>query len=384
VTPSNPTPVKPGSPRGAAAPASSRAKGGSRDAGGRDTGSKGSGGSKAGRLAGAPSARDLAALRLLPEEMDRVRLFSGRAHPALAESIARNLGTSLGDVQISDFPDGEIDIKVNQDVRGRDVFVIQPTCPPVNQNIVELLLLIDCLRRASADRITAVIPYFGYARKDRKDEGRVPISAKLVANLITEAGADRVVSVDLHAAQIQGFFDIPVDHLYAKPVLISHFRKLVVDEPVVVSPDVGGVKMARAYARDLQADLAIVDKRRVNATKTVSENVIGDVKDKTVLLVDDMISTGGSIAEAVKIVKKFGAKRVYVGATHAVLCGPARERLAACGAEQIFLTDTIPCLNPPPNVTIISTATLLAQAILRIFRSQSVSDLFNEKGPSPG
>ncbi len=316
---------------------------------------------------------------LKADEVDRLRVFSGRGHTGLAKRIVAELGAPLGDVFIGDFPDGEIDIKVNEDVRGRDVFVIQSTCPPVNQNIMELLLLIDCLRRASADRITAVIPYFGYARKDRKDEGRVPISAKVVANLITESGADRVVSVDLHAAQIQGFFDIPVDHLYAKPVLISHFRKLLFDNPVVVSPDVGGVKMARAYAKDLNAELAIVDKRRVNATKTTVEAVIGEVEDKSVLIVDDMITTGGSISEAVKIVKKFGARRVYVGATHAVLCGPAHERLAKCGAERIFLTDTIPTTTVPPNVTIVSLAPLLARAILRIHRAQSVSDLFNEK-----
>ncbi|MFN0207547.1 MAG: ribose-phosphate diphosphokinase [Planctomycetota bacterium] len=316
--------------------------------------------------------------QLTADERDRFRIFTGRANSALAEKIAKELGTKLGDLYINDFPDGEIDIKVNEDVRGRDIYIVQPTCPPVNQSIVELLLMIDCLRRASADRITAVIPYFGYARKDRKDEGRVPISAKVMANIITEAGADRVLSVDLHAAQIQGFFDIPVDHLYAKPVLISHFRKLILDNPVVVSPDVGGVKMARAYSKDLNADLAIVDKRRVNAKETVVEAVIGDVSGKTVLIVDDMISTGGSIAEACRIVKKFGAKKVYVGATHAVLCGPAHERLANSGAEQIFLTDTIPCPNPPANVKIVSIAPLLGQAILRIYRSQSVSDLFNE------
>lgn len=310
---------------------------------------------------------------------DRFRIFAGRAHPALSRAIADELGVELGNVHISDFPDGEIDIKVNVDVRGHDVFVVQPTCPPVNQNLVELLLLIDCLRRASADRITAVIPYFGYARKDRKDEGRVPISAKLAANLITEAGADRVVSVDLHAAQIQGFFDIPLDHLYAKPVLISHFRKLVLQHAVVVSPDVGGVKMARSYAKELAAELAIVDKRRINATQTEVEAVIGDVGGRPVLIVDDMITTGGSIAEAVRIVKRFGAKKVYVGATHGVLAGPARERLQQSGAERVFLTDTIPIPNPPSIVKVVSIAPLLATAILRIHRSESVSGLFEEK-----
>ena len=225
---------------------------------------------------------------------ERLRLFHGTAHPQLALDVAAHMGTPLGAVSLDRFPDGEIDLKVECDVRGADVFIVQPTCPPVHENLFELLCFVDCLRRASAERITAVIPYFGYARKDRKDEGRVPINAKLVANLITKAGVDRVVAVDLHAAQIQGFFDIPVDHLYARPVLMEKVREFGIAEPMVVSPDVGGTKLARAYAKDLGCEIAIVDKRRVAGDATVIENVVGDVRGRDVILVDDMVSTGAA------------------------------------------------------------------------------------------
>ncbi|MCI0589640.1 MAG: ribose-phosphate pyrophosphokinase [Planctomycetes bacterium] len=310
-----------------------------------------------------------------------LKIFSGSAHPELARSICEHLGIGLGNAIVGRFPDGEIEVKVDEDVRGRDVFLVQPTCPPVNENLMELLILADCLRRASADRITAVIPYFGYARKDRKDEGRVPITAKLVANLITQSGVERVLAVDLHAAQIQGFFDIPVDHLYAKPVLVAPLRKLGLRDVVVVSPDVGGIKVARAYCKELGADLAIVDKRRLNPEEAEVEAVIGEVGGKNAILVDDMISTGGTIAEAVRILKNFGAASVFVAATHPVFCGKARTRLDAAPIERIFVTDTIP-LRPersaPARTQVVSIAPLLARAIRSIHRAESVSRLFEE------
>ncbi|HEX6883743.1 MAG TPA: ribose-phosphate diphosphokinase, partial [Planctomycetota bacterium] len=236
----------------------------------------------------------------VPSYNDTIRLISGTAHPVLADAVARELGIPRCDAHVGRFPDGEIDIKINDDVRGTDCFVIQPLAPPVNENWVELLLLLDCLKRASAGRVTAVMPYYGYARKDRKDEGRVPISAKVVANTITRCGADRVLTIDMHAAQIQGFYDIPVDHLYAKPVLLKAVQAMQIADPVVVTPDVGGIKMARAYAKALNADLAIVDKRRVSGSEIAVEHMIGEVEGRNVLIVDDMISTGGSISEAAK------------------------------------------------------------------------------------
>jgi len=313
---------------------------------------------------------------------DRQKIFTGSAHPELAEEICRELGQPLGSAYVGRFPDGEIDVKINDDIRGADVFLVQPTCPPVNQTLVELLLLIDCCLRASADRVTAVVPYFGYARKDRKDEGRVPISAKLVANMISAAGADRVLTVDLHAAQIQGFFDIPVDHLYAKPVLCDHFLSIGLNNPCVVSPDVGSIRMSRAYANALGAGLAIVDKRRHSSSKTTVENLIGDVKGRDVVIIDDMISTAGSITEAAKTVKQFGAERVFLGATHGVLCGNAREKLMNAPVEQVVVTNTIPVGDEKKfdSLQIRSVAPLLARALDRIHRSASVSALFEEKG----
>ena len=289
---------------------------------------------------------------------ERLRVFTGTAHPKLAQDICSHMGVPLGAASLQRFPDGEIKLKVECDVRGADVFVVQPTCPPVHENLFELLSYADCLRRASADRITAVIPYYGYARKDRKDEGRVPINAKLVANLLVASGYTRVVAIDLHAAQIQGFFDIPVDHLFARPVLIERVRQLGADKPVVVSPDVGGVKLARAYAKDL-------------------EHIIGEVKGRDVLLVDDMVSTGGSIVDAARIVKQKGANAVFLVATHAVLAGKAVERLNNADVEKILFADTIPL--PDSKITrleTVSIAQLLARAIDRIHRSESVSKLF--------
>ena len=308
---------------------------------------------------------------------ERLRVFTGTAHPKLAQDICAHMGVPMGAASLQRFPDGEINLKVECDVRGADVFVVQPTCPPVHENLFELLTFADCLRRASADRITAVIPYYGYARKDRKDEGRVPINAKLVANLLVASGYNRVVAIDLHAAQIQGFFDIPVDHLYARPVIIDRVRQLGAEKPMVVSPDVGGVKLARAYAKDLECDLAIIDKRRISGDTTVIEHIIGDVKGRDVLLVDDMVSTGGSIVDAARIVKQRGANSVFIIATHAVLAGKAVERLNSADVEKILFADTIPLPDSKiARLETVSVAQLLARAIDRIHRSESVSKLF--------
>jgi len=309
---------------------------------------------------------------------DKIVLFSGQAHPALAHSVAEKLDTTLGSAVVDRFPDGEINIKINDDIRGTDVFLLQPTCPPVNENVMELLLLIDCCKRASAGRVTAVIPYFGYARKDRKDEGRVPISSKLVADLLTTAGADRVLTLDMHSAQIQGFFNIPVDHLYAKPVMINYLKTLESRRLTVVAPDAGGIKMARGYARRLEANLAIVDKRRDATGHTSVEHLIGDVEGSDVIIVDDMIATAGSITNAVKTVKKFGANKVYMCATHPVLCGNAMERIEAADVESVVVTDSIPLGDRQSDkIQIVSIASLLADAIRNTHNSESISRLFD-------
>jgi ribose-phosphate pyrophosphokinase len=304
-------------------------------------------------------------------------VFSGNANKVLAKKVCDYLSLPLGKIEISRFPDGEIDMKIMEDVRGADVYVIQPTCPPVNENLMELLIMVDCLRRASAERITAVIPYFGYARQDRKAEGRVPISAKLVANVITAAGVSRALAVDLHAAQLQGFFDIPMDHLYAAPVLVDYFRRLDLKDLTIVSPDVGGIKMARAYAKRLNADLAIVDKRRSGPTEIEAMHVIGEVKDRNVILVDDMISTATSITEAAKHCRKKGAKDIWICGTHAVLAGKAVEKLQKAPVKEVVVTDTIPLDGKEfPNLRVLSIANLLGEAIRRIHHSESVSSLF--------
>ncbi len=305
-----------------------------------------------------------------------ITLISGTAHPELSASIAAELNLPLADAHVGRFPDKEIDIKVSEDIRGRDVYVLQPTCPPVNDNWAELLLLLDTLRRASAGRITAVMPYYGYARKDRKDEGRVPISAKVVANTLVGAGAQRIVTLDMHAAQIQGFFDIPVDHLYARPVLLEAVGQLGVENPVVVTPDVGGTKMARAWAKRLSADLAIVDKRRISGSETVIENVIGDVQGRNCVIVDDMISTGGSITQAAETLKRNGAARIVIAVSHAVLCGPAVERIENAPVDTVLVTDTIPLKIKPSNMKVVSTAPLIARAIQNIHENNSISRLF--------
>ncbi len=312
--------------------------------------------------------------------MNGLKVFGGSSNPALAQKIGQYLGVGLGQARIDQFPDGELIVKLDDDVRGRDVFVIQSTCHPVNRNLMELLIFIDCVRRASARRVTAVLPYFGYARQDRKDEGRVPISAKLVANLITQAGTDRLLTIDLHAAQIQGFFDIPVDHLLAEPVFSSHFQKTISEDVVLVSPDVGNVKRARIYAQHLEGDIAVIDKRRISGSEAVVQNIIGDVRDKHVLMVDDMIATAGTVCEAAKLVKGFGAKSITVGATHPVLCGPAIERLAESPVERLVVADTVPLRDKAAfgdkTIEVLSVSELLGEAIRRIHRDESVSSLF--------
>jgi ribose-phosphate pyrophosphokinase len=312
------------------------------------------------------------------------KLFGGRANPGLAERIAQYLGAPLGRRAISVFPDGELLVKLEEDVRGRDLFVIQPTCQPVNDNLTELLIMIDCARRASAERITAVVPYFGYARQDRKDEGRTPISAKLVANLIATAGADRVLTMDLHASQIQGFFDIPVDNLHAEPVLSRYFAGMGLEDLVLVSPDVGNVKRAGVYAQRLGGDLAIINKRRVAGAEVETGVIIGSVRGRTVLMMDDMITTAGTIAAAAEVCRDNGARRVLVGATHPVLCGPAIERLREAPIDNVAVTDTIPVPQETQdalgNLTVLTVAELIGEAIHRIHNDQSVSSLFLKVG----
>lgn len=312
-----------------------------------------------------------------------MKIFTGRANPALAKGISDSLRQPLGNLSITNFPDGEISCKINDNVRGHDVFLVQPTCQPVNESLVELLILIESFRRASARRITCVIPYYGYARQDRKDDGRVPITAKLVANLLTEAGADRIISMDLHAAQIEGFFNIPVDHLNAGIILDKYFKSLQIpeEELVIVSPDAGGAKRALKHQHVLGGGLAIVDKRRSSATDTVQANITGDsVEGKVAILFDDMISTAGSICGAAKMIKDAGAAKVYIAATHAVFCGAAVEKLNAAPVEEIVVTDTIP-LTPdrtPDRVRVLSVAELLGEAIRRIHFNESISCLFRD------
>jgi len=316
-----------------------------------------------------------------------LKIFSGTAHPAFARRICSELGIELATAKHFRFSDGEIGLSIEESVRGADVFVIQPTCNPVNENLVELLIMIDALRRASAYRINVVIPYFGYARQDRKTKPRDPISAKLMANLLAGTGADRVISADLHAGQIQGFFDIPVDHLTGMPLLGSYFRDAIVQSSqtcgslVVVSPDVGGVVRARKFAGILKADLAIVDKRRSHEVANLCEvmDIIGDVSGKTAVLVDDIIDTAGTICNAAALIKERGAVQVFACATHGVLSGPALDRLEQSKIDQVVLTDTIPLPESKKSDKIIqlSIAPLFAEAILRVHSDRSVSSLFD-------
>jgi len=314
--------------------------------------------------------------------MRELKIFSGRANQPLAKDICGFLHLPLGAISLTSFPDGESHCKIEEDVRGRDVFLVQSTCPPVNDHLMELLIMIDSCKRASAARITAVIPYFGYARSDRKDEGRVPITAKLCANLITRAGADRVLTMDLHAAQIQGFFDVPVDHLFAAPVLNEHFKKmgLTGDDIVVVSPDEGSIKRAIGHVKRLGGRLAIVDKRRASATETKQENIIGGPLDgRVALMFDDMISTAGSICGAARLVQEAGAREIHVAATHGILCGPALERIDEAPITSVVLTDSVPVEGDRkiPKIQILTVAPLLAEAIKRIHHDQSISAIFS-------
>jgi len=308
-----------------------------------------------------------------------MEIITGNANPKLAQEICKYLEVPLGDALVTTFSEGEIRVKINENVRGKDVFIVQPTCPPVNNNLMELLVLIDALRRASAKRITAVLPYFGYARQDRKDQPRVPITAKLVANLITTSGADRILTVDLHAGQIQGFFDIPMDHLYAVNVFVNHIKKIKLKNIVIVSPDVGGIKMARAYAKKFEAPLAIVDKRRISEEDTEAMNILGDIKGKNVIIVDDLVSTASSLVEAALALKKQGAKEIYAAITHPVLSGPAIKRISDSSIKKLFVTNTIPVENGKQHkkIEVLSIAPLLAEAIKRIHNEESVSCLFN-------
>lgn len=308
-----------------------------------------------------------------------IKVISGSSNMVLAQEVVDYLGISLCDTTLTTFSDGEIMVQINENVRGTDAFVIQSTCPPVNDNIMKLLLIIDALKRASAGRITAVIPYYGYARQDRKVQPRVPISSKLVADLITAAGANRVLAVDLHAGQIQGFFNIPVDHLYASPVLLDYIRGRNFKDLVIVSPDAGGVERARAFAKRLQCSLAIIDKRRETANVSQVMNVIGDVKGRDTLILDDMIDTAGTTTQAALALKDHGASRVFAASTHAVLSGPAIDRITASVIEEVIVVNTIPLDSKKEKckkLTVLSIAPLLAEAIKRIHEESSISSLF--------
>ena len=306
-------------------------------------------------------------------------IFSGRAHPVLAEEISAYLGVPLGKVAAYNFSDGEIFCQLQENVRGADTFVIQPTCSPVNTNLVELLIMLDAIKRSSATRVTAVLPYYGYARQDKKDAPRVPITAKLIADLIMQAGADRILTMDLHAPQIQGFFNLPVDHLFAAPVVLEAIRELDIPDLVIVSPDAGGVERARAIAKRLDADLAIVDKRRVGPNEAAVMHVIGDVEGKAVLILDDIIDTAGTLSHTVTSLIDKGAERVLAAGVHGVLSGPALERLESSPVEQILVTNTTPLeekLRRCSKLRPFSVAPLLGEAIHRIHQNSSVSSLF--------
>ena len=310
-----------------------------------------------------------------------MKIFSGTSNPSLANSIAKNIGMEVGKCTVSSFPDGETFVKIDENVRGEDVYLIQSTCPPTNHNLMEMFIMIDALRRASASRITAVIPFYGYARQDRKDQPRVPITAKLVANLIVTAGATRVLTMDLHAQQIQGFFDIPVDHLYAAPVMYDYLKKKNLKDFIVVSPDVGGLKMAYAYSQFLDTELAIVAKRRKSASEVESMGIIGDVDGRNVLLVDDLTETAGTLTQAAALLRKNGAKQILACVSHALLNDTGIERLRKSNIDELITTDTVcrPVIEGV-NITTLSVAGLLGEAIKRIHSNSSVTSLFEFKG----
>ena len=310
-----------------------------------------------------------------------MKVFSGTANEPLARSICKSIGIELGKCSIKPFPDGETFIKIEENVRGEDVFVVQPTSPPTNHNLMELFIMIDALRRASAMRITAVLPFYGYARQDRKDQPRVPITAKLIANLLVAAGVNRILTVDLHAQQIQGFFDIPVDHLYAAPVMYEYLKKKKLPDLVVVSPDVGGLKMAHAYSQVLGAGLAIVAKRRKSASDVEAMAVIGEIKGKNVLLVDDLTETAGTLTQAAALLKKKGARKILAVVSHAILNDVGVERLRKSVIDELITTDTVQCpAIDGVKITTLSVAGLLGEAIKRIHNNSSVNSLFEFKG----
>jgi ribose-phosphate pyrophosphokinase len=311
---------------------------------------------------------------------NNIKIFSGSSNPELTAKICKYLGVSVGCAKIEKFPDGEKIIKCADDVRGKDCFVVQSGSDPVDANIIEMLIFLDCLKRASAERVTAVIPYFGYARQDRKDEGRTPITAKLISNLITIAGADRVLAMDLHAAQLQGFFDIPVDHLFAEPVLTKYFQDKKIDNLTIVSPDVGNIKRAARYVAHLNGELAIIHKRRISGSEVQCGEIIGEVKGRNVLMCDDMITTAGTICTAAKLVKERGAKKIFVGATHGLFCGKAVENIAGSPIDEVVITDTVP-LKPNvkklANLKVLTVSDILGEAIKRIHKNESISALFS-------
>jgi ribose-phosphate pyrophosphokinase len=310
---------------------------------------------------------------------ENIKVFSGSSNEPLAKAVCDYLDVPLGGGRIDRFPDGEKIIRVEDDVRGRDCFVIQSTCRPVDEHLMELLIYLDCLRRASAKRVTAVIPYFGYARQDRKDEGRVPITAKLVANLITAAGADRILAIDLHAQQLQGFFDIPVDHLTGELVLSKYFRDKKIEKLTVVSPDVGNIKIASRYASHLGGDLAIVHKRRLSGSEVQAQELIGSVEGRNVLMVDDMITTAGTVCSAANLVKERGARNIYIGATHGVFAPGSVEKLSKAIIDEVVVTDTVPLaaeVAKLKKVKVLTVSAMVGEAIKRIHRNESVSSLF--------
>lgn len=314
--------------------------------------------------------------------MKDLRLFTGRANPRLACGICEYLQIEPGRIEVSDFSDGEVFVQIQENIRGQDVFLVQPTCQPVNQHLMELLIMADACRRASAARITAVIPYFGYGRQDRKDRPRVPITAKLVADLIAAAGVNRVLALDLHAGQLQGYFNMPVDHLFAAPVLVEHFKRQKFENLTIIAPDAGGVERATAFAKRLDASLAIIDKRRDRDKKNIAKvmHIVGEVKDRDVLIADDIVDTAGTLVEATAALLRTGARRVFAGTSHAVLSGPAMQRIGASDLQQLAVTDTIPLgakAAKADRVHVLSVAPLLGEAIKRIHSDDSVSSLFN-------